>query len=842
MTINLSAFQQQRRDTAANWTSQNPTLKAGEIGYETDTGYIKVGDGSTAWTSLAYIHGTKVSAYPLATVDIANDAITGDKLANDITIANDLTVTNNLTVNGTTTTIDTQNLVVEDHNIVIGSVATPSDTTADGGGITLKGATDKTINWVQSTGCWTFNQPTNFNNHVRIDSSGNVGVGTASPGRQVHISDASTAELHFTNDAIGNTSSDGSTIYVANTGELGIRNRENSFTTFYTNNTERLRIDSSGNVGIGLTPTSKLHVHGTANRTPVAFRGSGTGTGHLYADDSSFGIVTSAGSFSGTDAFVGVDSGNFCYFVTSGSERMRIDSAGKVGIGTSTPTLSYGTGLHIAGGNAGLKLQNTTNGDWAFIEYADESNAIKYIQGYRDSTGVYGIRPGNSLSSASGISIDSSGKLLVGTISDYAENVQAAFYGASNGGIALASGTSGLSRLMFADATAGNAGAYVGSIIYSHADDSLRFNVNGGTERMRIDSSGNVQVSTGQFTVGTHGTTGLQLINDGTFGTIQSADLKIRTAAAERMRIDTSGRLLVNTSVSRIVEDHAGNGPEALIQIEGQHSAGIQSIIAASTIDASRCGTLSLGRHRNNTVGGTPTVVQSGDSLGAICFAGGDGTDMRSKGAFILCQVDGTPGSNDMPGRLMFSTTADGASSPTERMRIDKNGLGELTSADHCFDAGVTAGAGTSTRIFTGRHSATAGSTGSGTISFRVFSNGNVQNTNNSYGAISDAKLKENIVDASSQWDDIKDLRVRNYNFIEGQTHTQIGVVAQEVEIVSPGLVSESPDRDEEGNDLGTTTKSVNYSVLYMKAVKALQEAMDRIETLEAKVAALEAE
>jgi len=842
MTINLSAFQQQRRDTAANWTSQNPTLKAGEIGYETDTGYIKVGDGSTAWTSLAYIHGTKVSAYPLATVDIANDAITGDKLANDITIANDLTVTNNLTVNGTTTTIDTQNLVVEDHNIVIGSVATPSDTTADGGGITLKGATDKTINWVQSTGCWTFNQPTNFNNHVRIDSSGNVGVGTASPGRQVHISDASTAELHFTNDAIGNTSSDGSTIYVANTGELGIRNRENSFTTFYTNNTERLRIDSSGNVGIGLTPTSKLHVHGTANRTPVAFRGSGTGTGHLYADDSSFGIVTSAGSFSGTDAFVGVDSGNFCYFVTSGSERMRIDSAGKVGIGTSTPTLSYGTGLHIAGGNAGLKLQNTTNGDWAFIEYADESNAIKYIQGYRDSTGVYGIRPGNSLSSASGISIDSSGKLLVGTISDYAENVQAAFYGASNGGIALASGTSGLSRLMFADATAGNAGAYVGSIIYSHADDSLRFNVNGGTERMRIDSSGNVQVSTGQFTVGTHGTTGLQLINDGTFGTIQSADLKIRTAAAERMRIDTSGRLLVNTSVSRIVEDHAGNGPEALIQIEGQHSAGIQSIIAASTIDASRCGTLSLGRHRNNTVGGTPTVVQSGDSLGAICFAGGDGTDMRSKGAFILCQVDGTPGSNDMPGRLMFSTTADGASSPTERMRIDKNGLGELTSADHCFDAGVTAGAGTSTRIFTGRHSATAGSTGSGTISFRVFSNGNVQNTNNSYGAISDAKLKENIVDASSQWDDIKDLRVRNYNFIEGQTHTQIGVVAQEVETVSPGLVSESPDRDEEGNDLGTTTKSVNYSVLYMKAVKALQEAMDRIETLEAKVAALEAE
>jgi hypothetical protein len=123
------------------------------------------------------------------------------------------------------------------------------------------------------------------------------------------------------------------------------------------------------------------------------------------------------------------------------------------------------------------------------------------------------------------------------------------------------------------------------------------------------------------------------------------------------------------------------------------------------------------------------------------------------------------------------------------------------------------------------------------TVSFAVYTNGNVQNTNNSYGAISDIKLKENIVDANSQWSDLKALQVRNYNFKEGQTHTQIGLVAQEVELVSPGLVSESPDRDEDGNDLGTVTKSVNYSVLYMKAVKALQEAMERIETLEGMVA-----
>jgi hypothetical protein len=129
----------------------------------------------------------------------------------------------------------------------------------------------------------------------------------------------------------------------------------------------------------------------------------------------------------------------------------------------------------------------------------------------------------------------------------------------------------------------------------------------------------------------------------------------------------------------------------------------------------------------------------------------------------------------------------------------------------------------------------------SGGNAIYIRADGDIQNKDNSYGAISDIKLKENIVDAASQWDDLKALRVRKYNFKEGETHTQIGLIAQEVEPVSPGLVSEIPDRDEEGNDLGTVTKSVNYSVLYMKAVKALQEAMERIETLETANASLEA-
>ena len=209
--------------------------------------------------------------------------------------------------------------------------------------------------------------------------------------------------------------------------------------------------------------------------------------------------------------------------------------------------------------------------------------------------------------------------------------------------------------------------------------------------------------------------------------------------------------------------------------------------------------------------------------------------------ATISAKRDGgtwTSGSSQ-PTRLEFSVTADGAASPTERMRIGSAGAHQMLSDSTILSLRRSAGTSTTGAFFDGRHDASMTTDGTRTIVIRV--DGDVENANNSYGALSDFKLKENIVDASSQWSDLKDLRIRNYNFKPETgygTHTQLGLIAQEVELVSPGLVSESPDCDEDGNDLGTVTKSVNYSVLYMKAVKALQEAMERIETLEARLTA----
>jgi hypothetical protein len=319
-------------------------------------------------------------------------------------------------------------------------------------------------------------------------------------------------------------------------------------------------------------------------------------------------------------------------------------------------------------------------------------------------------------------------------------------------------------------------------------------------------------------------------------GTAGLADTVIIAAGAtERLRIDSSGRLLVGTSTARAFNTHNGS-----LQIDGDNYSESTVAIIANSNDADGA-YLTFAKQRSGSSGGN-TVVQNNDIIGELRFNAGDGTDCDSLAGLITCRVDGTPGNNDMPGRLVFSTTADGNASPTGRAQIDNTGR-FYTFAAAANDGAVfmsAEGAGTTYHIFAGWRSASTVAGASAQLVFQVFTNGNTQNTNNSYAGISDLKLKENVVDAGSQWSDIKELRVRKYNFKEKtghETHTQIGLIAQEAELVSPGLVIESPDRNAEGKILGTITKSVNYSVLYMKAVKALQEAMERIETLEGMVA-----
>jgi hypothetical protein len=154
--------------------------------------------------------------------------------------------------------------------------------------------------------------------------------------------------------------------------------------------------------------------------------------------------------------------------------------------------------------------------------------------------------------------------------------------------------------------------------------------------------------------------------------------------------------------------------------------------------------------------------------------------------------------------------------------------------------------AGTGPLLISGRHSSSSMDTG--TESFKVTSNGNVLNTNNSYGQLtSDERFKQDIVDAPSQWDDIKAVRLTKYHWKSNPTgDLLLGPIAQELQAVSPGLISKriatAEDVPASGGLVaeGDEVLSFKASILYMKAVKALQEAMERIEVLEAKVNALE--
>ncbi len=224
----------------------------------------------------------------------------------------------------------------------------------------------------------------------------------------------------------------------------------------------------------------------------------------------------------------------------------------------------------------------------------------------------------------------------------------------------------------------------------------LFFTVN--AERMRINSSGHVGIGTtspghplevvGDIEISGSNGRKLTFAGDGTsqyfkMDTTLNGPIingygglafEIGAAGSEKARFDSSGRLLVGGTA-----DSTG----ALIQ--AQSTGGSGSVSASRfTNTADGPARFYLFKSRGTSIG-AQTIVQDDDDIGEIVFNASDGTN-AAQAALIRTEVDGTPGNNDMPGRLSFHTTADGAHTPTERMRIDCRGFVGIGTTSPDYD------------------------------------------------------------------------------------------------------------------------------------------------------------
>jgi hypothetical protein len=322
--------------------------------------------------------------------------------------------------------------------------------------------------------------------------------------------------------------------------------------------------------------------------------------------------------------------------------------------------------------------------------------------------------------------------------------------------------------------------------------------------------------------------------------------------------IDASGFVVAGYTASVV---NAGSVIAPRLQVHGLGGGSATTAATSWSTGVNVGPAFLLSRSEGGTIG-TQTIVDSGDQLGRLSYAGSDGTAFI-EAARIEAAVDGTPGTNDMPGRLVFSTTADGASTPTERMRIDSSGnvlVGTTSGTKHTFVKNNSAAG-----CFEVQNSASSNPIGLGILypnadpnssasafleaygfsggfnqRFAFYSNGGLANYSANDVNLSDRREKTNFAPAKNYLETICAIPVQTFNYIDQNLEEDpgltLGVVAQDVQEVAPEFVMESNWGTEEEPKMRLSIYQTDLQYALMKCIQELKAELD---TVKAELAAL---
>ena len=674
--------------------------------------------------------------------------------------------------------------------------------------------------------------------HMRISSQGDVGIGTNNPlyrltvqGGSASIGIADKGELRL----VPAEDANGHMLRFGGGATDGTEPRILRFVT--SGDTERMRIDAVGHVGMKTSnPLGNLHVSfGTdsdASDAEASFYLGGTaangrlgvirkesfGTGARYLK-----ISASAGTASNSSEALAL------YNYDDESGRVMTVTGGKVGIGTSNPgaLLEVGpvnnsikaTGADLIFTRNASYLQHAGTGFMKFRD-KDSSEYITFDYNSGNNRLTFGSRDYMTFRTANPfverMRINNLGDVSIGTTSPASKfDVYAGTLGQNQG--------DEIELVNFRNSN-GN-GNYLRFYDYRHTAGTSWSGTATRIQR-RTDSTDQGYIEFGSKASGSG-----------------SYDVAIGSRDGETARFTLSKQLLVGTTASR------GNwanttGLDPLVQFE-------QDGNMRASITRTSANEFGAQFWFGKTRGSAYEVVSNDDALGEVSFMGGDGSNMVSA-ASITSKVDGTTGANDMPGRLVFSTTKDGEASPTERMRINRTGNvlvgSSTTTISTLYPLQVVGNRGLVAKCTGGTNAPpitvwnNAASGNNLLLEFRTdtvdANRGNITYNRSSglisYNTTSDYRAKtlhENLQSASAT---VNLLNVYS-GTMHGATDSRPMMVAHEVQEIAPYCVTGEKDAvDENGKPIYQT---MDHSSLVPLLTAALQEALVKIESLEQRLA-----